>query len=176
MKRPKGRGWIVCAGIVLAGGAVVVAGAGRAIGGDREVESIVASIDRTQSDTELRDHLEQLRALGNAASRRALEEIASGDRKMPAILAAHTIARDGYDGAHAALQRIFENAQADRAVRTAAGQGLLRLQRAAGVSAADSERYFDARTGTDTRLATSIRATRAAYYPEPTVDTREGGK
>lgn len=179
MKRPKGRAWLVCAGLTLAAGVLIVAGAGRAIGGDRDVEAIVAQIARTGSDTELRDHLEQLREIGNASSRRALEEIAGGDRRMPAILAAHTIAREAYEGADAALRRVFEDAQADRAVRTAAGQGLLRLQRASGVSAQDSERYFDAHLAGDARLATSIRASRAAWYPAAPVAsgaTREEGR
>lgn len=174
MARSGHRALLIASGLVLAAGAVVWAGAGPAIGEDGRVSRLRAEIAATGSDTDLRDLLDQLREIDSTSSRRALEDVARSRHRMAAVLAAHTIARAGYDGAWGALRRIAADATRDRAVRTAASQGLYRLAMRDGLSAEAADSAFDEVAGGDAALRASVRVSRAAYYPAPAAAITEG--
>ena len=170
-RRPwRGRAALVVAGLVLAAGVLVFAGAGPAIGADAKVTQAKAVIDGGSVPESKRAALMDLADLDSSAGREALEGYADGKDDKLAAYALLTIGKADYSGARTKLEKVFEDAKRPHAARVAAFLALARLRAKDGDTWNQIASYAANHVKDGTPLADSVAAAKNALFPT----TQEG--
>ena len=138
--------WGLLAAGVVAGGLVLAWPPAEA--GDREIKDLQAICQSSVGQSRRAMLVEQIRAMDTAASRKALEEMASGRDDRLSVLALGAIARDGYSGADAKLKATFEATGRSDLVRSAALTAWCASKKRDGARWADVGSYVDSMVGT----------------------------
>ena len=166
----RGRVALVVAGLALAVGVLVVAGAGAAVGADTKLTNAKAVIDGGSVAESKRAALMDIADLDSSSGHEALEAYADAKDEKLAAFALLTIGKADYSGARGKLEKVFEDAKRPHAARVAAFLALSRLRAKDGDSWDQIASYAGNHVKDGTPLADSVAAAKNALFPS----TKEG--
>ena len=138
--------WGLLAAGVVAGGLVLAWPPVEA--GGQEVKDLQAICQSPVGQSRRAMLVEQIRVMDTSASRKALEDMASGPDDRLAVLCLAAISRDAYAGSEAKLKATFEATGRSDLVRSAALTAWCVSKKRDGARWADVRAYVDSKVGT----------------------------